>query len=470
MLPTRIRFLCANAACVLASVQPVIAVCLLAAEPPASEQSAVLPAQGVLRGEADGGAVWVVSDGIGTDIESAKLDAYRNAVRQAVGAYVDATTIVANDKLIADDIIALSGAFISKTEVLPGSESKDGSFTRLRVKARVETGKVLSALHKKRVPTKSDKVVIDTDSIVAELATKEDRLANAERLLTKLFDGYPQKCFRASIVGEPKPTKQEGENVDLLCRVRIETDVEAWKEFSQALREVLKVISMSQKMRSVGVRALADLPRDMRLICDSQYQVSPRLDFVPLIDPRTLVVHSSVHGQEASCLGMKAFGRAEKEKFRHYLYGWDGRREEDPKEHFAVAVLVGDPSVGEDQRWEEFAIPETLGASFPSRWETKPYKPSSQGNLLNDIRGRGDSRLQFAVVQEDSGRQIDLYTGFCRRVGLIKGRGPALIAPCVFLVGGLDPAGTATGIEFTVKFSMPRHVIEQHPAIRCVLK
>lgn len=456
---------------ILACMRPTPMPSLLAAEPTADERAAVSPARSGLRGEADGGAVWIVSDGIGTDVEAAKLDAYRNAVRQAVGAYVDATTIVANDKLIADEIIALSGAFVSQVEVLQGSEKKDGLFTRLRVKAQVETGKVLSALHKKNVPTKSEKIAIDADSILAELATKEDRLVNAEKLLAKLFEGYPQKCFRASIVGQPKPLRQEGDNVELLCRVRIETDVAAWKELSRALCETLRAISVSQARHSVTVATAADLGR---YYSSSEDQIAAS-GVVPLIDRATLAVHFSTLGQEAICLGMKAVGtRAGNGRLLSFGNGWNGLRwESRPKENDKVAVLVSDPMNEKEQAWEEFAIPEIFGKQFPSRWSFDDHDCSRRP--IENITELGDARLDFAVVQDDSGKQIEFYKGFCRRVGFCKDGGrdaPGFLAPCLFLVNGNRhaPAGVASGLEFSIKFNMPRTVLEKRPEIRCVLK
>ncbi|MCX7310061.1 MAG: hypothetical protein NTZ72_19810 [Afipia sp.] len=317
-------------------------VSLLAATP--ESEPASKAAQSAAQCDEDTGMLSVVSEGIGPDVEAAKLDAYRNAVRQAVGTYVDATTIVANDKLITDEIIVLSGAFISKAEVLTGSITKDGPFTRLRIKAEVETGKILTALHKRNVKTTSETVVIDTDSIIAELSTKEDRLRSAEKLLEKLFDGYPQKCFRASIVGAPKPTKQEGDNVELLCRVRIETDVKAWSEFSRALREVLRAISISQTTHSFTVT---------KIIVDIHYNLEFSRLF-NLFDREVLAVHTSVLGQEASFLDMKELP-----------YPTRFTSNAPPKQHQWVAVLVSDPTDGEELAWEYFAIPETLVDRFP---------------------------------------------------------------------------------------------------------
>ena len=419
---------------------------LLAAAP--ESEPASKAAQSAAQCDEDTGMLSVVSEGIGPDVEAAKLDAYRNAVRQAVGTYVDATTIVANDKLITDEIIVLSGAFISKAEVLTGSITKDGPFTRLRIKAEVETGKILTALHKRNVKTTSETVVIDTDSIIAELSTKEDRLRSAEKLLEKLFDGYPQKCFRASIVGAPKPTKQEGDNVELLCRVRIETDVKAWSEFSRALREVLRAISISQTTRSFTVTT--------RIMKDSAEKEN-EIKFLFELDREILAVHTSVLGQEASFLDMKQLGRPK--NANAYVAP--------PKQHHWVAVLVSDPTDGKE--WEEFAIPETLVDRFPARWYDVAFQNSSNKRM------DGRDGLKFALVQDDSGKQIDIYNGYCKCRITTKSSFNSLncsgIAPCFFLGGRYNnDQWISTGVEFTIKCNMSRAVLERRPTIRFVLK
>ena len=449
---------------ILACMPPAPMPSLSAAESTADEQGPVSPAQSGLRGEADGGTVWVVSDGIGTDVESAKLDAYRNAVRQAVGAYVDATTIVANDQLITDEVIALSGAFISKVEVLPGSEKKDGTFTRLRVKSQVETGKVLTALHKKNVPTRSERVVIDTDSIVAELATKEDRIGKAEKLLEKLLEGYPQKCFRVSIVGQPKPTKQEGDNVELLCRVRIETDVEAWQDFSRALREVLRAVAVSQEIVRICVdrRPQPDYPTVRNGFIES------------LLDAETLSVHREVIGQEASVTSTGKLGQCPEGGPGSFAWvSW-------PKEHCNVAVLCGDLMKGEDIAVEVFSVPLRIAGKLP-RLQTKDGQMAAfplhrnvgegsmelpirlvQPNLKNHMRA-GDPSLARAVLWPAG--------AFSRESGLLGShRGePYWVTPCLFCCrGSAYVHELATSLECTLRFRLPASVLADRPEIRCI--
>ena len=64
----------------------------------------------------------VVGEGVGTSADLALKDAFRNAVRQVVGAYVDAETLVKNDELVEDKILTYSNGFIKTFSEIEGSK------------------------------------------------------------------------------------------------------------------------------------------------------------------------------------------------------------------------------------------------------------------------------------------------------------------------------------------------------------
>lgn len=51
---------------------------------------------------------FTIAEGVGTDVEGALKDANRNAVRLAVGEYVNSETVVPSDEVITDRIVTLS--------------------------------------------------------------------------------------------------------------------------------------------------------------------------------------------------------------------------------------------------------------------------------------------------------------------------------------------------------------------------
>ena len=132
-----------------------------------------------LGAEQDQSVRVVVAEGVGADVDSAKSDAYRQAVRQVVGAFVDASTMVENDKLIEDQVITLSSGFVEKAE--PIGESKSGGLVRIRVRASVRLTKLIDTLNANRIATAS----VDTDSLVAKVVTTADQQQGFEAILEK---------------------------------------------------------------------------------------------------------------------------------------------------------------------------------------------------------------------------------------------------------------------------------------------
>src|SRR5712692_9942416 len=65
-----------------------------------------------LAGEEPAAYRTVVAEGVGQTAEDARKDAFRNAVRQAVGALIDAETLVQNDQVIKDEVLTYSNALV----------------------------------------------------------------------------------------------------------------------------------------------------------------------------------------------------------------------------------------------------------------------------------------------------------------------------------------------------------------------
>lgn len=76
----------------------------------------------------------VITDGMGTDRESALRDASRNAVEQVVGTMVDSRTLVDNAVVALDQIYTKSQGFVTSQEILSQDE-RDGM---VHVRARID--------------------------------------------------------------------------------------------------------------------------------------------------------------------------------------------------------------------------------------------------------------------------------------------------------------------------------------------
>jgi hypothetical protein len=93
-----------------------------------------------------------IAEGIGKTAEAALKDALRNAVRQVVGAIVDAETLVRNDEIITDQVLTYSDGLIQSYQEL--SSREEGGLIHKRILASVVRRSVSARLGELSVNTK----------------------------------------------------------------------------------------------------------------------------------------------------------------------------------------------------------------------------------------------------------------------------------------------------------------------------
>lgn len=196
-------------------------------------------ARAATKPEGSGAIEVVIAEGVGLDAESARKDAYRNAVRQAVGAYVDSETIVANDQLITDKVITLSPAFVERVESIPGGEAQDGTLIRIRVRAHVRITKLLDTLAAGKIKTRAHAVKVDTESILAELRTKADQREGQRNVLARILADYPEACLSLTVSGKPSITTSPDGKQSLAVPLSLKPNDERYLAFSEQLCTVL---------------------------------------------------------------------------------------------------------------------------------------------------------------------------------------------------------------------------------------
>jgi hypothetical protein len=173
--------------------------------------------------------------GAGTDIENAKKDACREAVRQVVGTYVNSQTRTENDELLEDKVISLSSGFVEKIETL--KESQADGLTRVRIRATVRISKVLDSLQANKIAVAD----VDAASLGAELLTKNDQRKGEAELIAAAFEGFPAKWFKATVAGKPKlGDGGDGPDVKLTVTLSIEPDLDGFIASSTKLDEAFK--------------------------------------------------------------------------------------------------------------------------------------------------------------------------------------------------------------------------------------
>ena len=181
----------------------------------------------------------VIAEGVGATAEEALKDAYRNAVRQVVGAVVDAETLITNDEVIDDKVLTYSGGFIKDYEEVAGSKKVESSLHRIKIKARVERGNVIAKLRSANITVKE----VNGKGLFAEAVTKLEAEKDAAALLEKQFEGFPQSCITVTVIDEPVIEEKTAEKAKVKFAVQIEPDQKAYKAFSERLVLVLDKLS-----------------------------------------------------------------------------------------------------------------------------------------------------------------------------------------------------------------------------------
>jgi hypothetical protein len=185
----------------------------------------------------------VIAAGVGLTQEAAQKDAYRNAVRQVVGLYVDSQTLVENDELIEDKVLTASNGVVRTAKTIPSSVTEENGLWRLRARVTVEVTEVTSRLAEAKVI----KQKIDGESMFAKAMSKMEKKQSTEELLKELFAELPN-MVKLSLQGAPDYDTNTGE---LIYTVELTPDIEAYREFLPRLTKALETVAVKRLPESI---------------------------------------------------------------------------------------------------------------------------------------------------------------------------------------------------------------------------
>jgi hypothetical protein len=155
----------------------------------------------------------VVAEGVGSTADEALKDAYRNAVRQVVGAVVDAETLLKNDEVISDKVLTYSDGFVKTYDEI--SKKKDRGLFRVKIAAQVERRSVVAKLKAANITVKA----VDGGSLFAKEVTTAEAQKNATALLKKGLQDLPGFVV-ATAASKPEFDREKSEVVlDVAIRV-----------------------------------------------------------------------------------------------------------------------------------------------------------------------------------------------------------------------------------------------------------
>lgn len=179
----------------------------------------------------------VIAEGVGANPEDALREAFRQAVRQVVGTFVDAETLVKNDELVSDKILTYSNGYITAFKKLRETERND--LVRVTIQAAVKREPLAANLSEVNVtvaPLPGSKLFAQA---VSQTAAEKDALA----LLRAALVGFPHNLIEASSAGEPKIEGGSEENVTISYQVKVAVNIDKYTPFQQRLTQVLERIA-----------------------------------------------------------------------------------------------------------------------------------------------------------------------------------------------------------------------------------
>jgi hypothetical protein len=170
----------------------------------------------------------ITTTGLGATPSEAEKQALSEAVRQAVGALLDAKTLIENEEVIEDRILTVNNGFVKSYDVVaPARKNSDGVF-EIKISAVIETSIVAQALQDAGI-----KGEMAGQNLWAESTTKimnvQDACQMLESKLPELIEKmviieYADAQGRVRDSSQPVKTIQQGESVICVWYVKLSID------------------------------------------------------------------------------------------------------------------------------------------------------------------------------------------------------------------------------------------------------
>lgn len=135
--------------------------------------------------------IFVSVDGFGATAETAKQNAFNNAVEQATGLLIVSTSSLSNGILTKDEANTYSSGYIQNYEIAESAITRDGVY-HVRINAAVKSSMIKDTFATKRNESGTK---FNESNIQATLYTKLRSIYQAEKLLANLLTNFPQNAF-----------------------------------------------------------------------------------------------------------------------------------------------------------------------------------------------------------------------------------------------------------------------------------
>ncbi len=179
----------------------------------------------------------VVCSGTGKNQAEAEKAALRSAVEQAVGALVDADTLIQNDEIVSNQVISYSDGFVEKWEPVGEPKTDRNGVVTIKIKAQVKRNKLVEKLKEAKITVKE----IDGQSLFGEAVSKIEGRQNSLESIKKVFESVPESLINAEVID--KKIIKEGDPTTVALEIEVQFDWETYsKNFLPRFLEVLDQI------------------------------------------------------------------------------------------------------------------------------------------------------------------------------------------------------------------------------------
>lgn len=197
--------------------------------------------------------VQVKGRGVGTDKTEALKDAYRDAVEHAVGLYVDAEQMMKNEKLVTDQILTQSNAYIEKYNIVVEAKKPNGHVA-ITILANVRKRDLAKKINDV-MPSQSKDVASENQNLYAQIVTDFKANEDALSIVKNEFKDFSpvkqlMKASLGSITPIPETIDEDPSLVRLWYPIKIEVDKDKYyKEFAPRWSRILDQIKTSRTKR-----------------------------------------------------------------------------------------------------------------------------------------------------------------------------------------------------------------------------
>ena len=200
-----------------------------------------------------------VVTGAGETAEKATEDALRNAVEQAVGALIDAKTMVEGEQVIQDKILRMSNAFVDKYDVL--KRWSEGNLQYCRISAQVKSRELRATLAAEPI----FKGKIEGQNLGAQVLGELNAKAGTGELFEQFLAELRVKTLFAKATGQPRPSTTAGSSkVVLQVPIEVGVDLPAYESIVESWLPRLRAAARSKATRSLSFKPMDPIAPDVR--------------------------------------------------------------------------------------------------------------------------------------------------------------------------------------------------------------